>query len=376
MSPRNDDEEQPLVAASLDNKASYQSAANTPNGENINDVHNDGIKPEQPLKVTKGHLLLFVVAILYGTLNVALRGIYDCPDPPSASALSTVRGWMAVVCFAPFLISKKNNNDDATPTTATNNSNIWKVAAELAFWNFGAQGLLNVGLIYIASARAAFLTQLSVVMTPCLAFLTGQRVQSNVWWACGFALAGLVFMSKKEHHDADDGGSSHGFSLGIGDLICLGGALSWSTYLFRLSAVGDQYGEIQLQALKTFFLALLYTVWCVLAIVVSGGASQWVGWNSVAAWAMLFYSALGPGTVADVLQQNGQKTVNATVANIILSLEPVFTAIFGLVLLGEHTTLMEKSRRILDSGSCLGCHYEMMMTIATSFGKISPPPTE
>jgi hypothetical protein len=34
-------------------------------------------------------------------------------------------------------------------------------------------------------------------------------------------------------------------------------------------------------------------------------------------------SALGPGCIADVLQQQGQSTVTATVANILLSLEPV-----------------------------------------------------
>jgi len=261
-----------------------------------------------------------------------------------------VRGWMAVVCFVPFLVVTKtqtNTNAPASTTTSNNNNTakLWRVAAELAFWNFCAQGMLNVGLVYVASARAAFLTQLSVVMTPCLAALSGHRVPSNVWWACGFALAGLIFMSKKED-DAADGGDG-GFSLGLGDLFCLGGALSWSIYLFRLSAVSDQYDEIQLMSRKTFLLAVLYTIWCGLEIVISGGASQWVGWANVAAWAMLFYSALGPGTVADVLQQKGQKTVNATVANIILSLEPVFTAIFGRLLLGEVTSVVEKA------GGCL-----------------------
>jgi drug/metabolite transporter (DMT)-like permease len=77
------------------------------------------------------------------------------------------------------------------------------------------------------------------------------------------------------------------------------------------------------------------------------GDSQWIGWTNLTAWALLFYSALGPGTVADVLQQQGQSRVTATVANIILSLEPVFTALFGRILLGELTTGVEKM------GGCL-----------------------
>jgi hypothetical protein len=37
-------------------------------------------------RITQGHVLLFLVTILYGSLNVALRGVYSLADPPSASA--------------------------------------------------------------------------------------------------------------------------------------------------------------------------------------------------------------------------------------------------------------------------------------------------
>jgi drug/metabolite transporter (DMT)-like permease len=50
---------------------------------------------------------------------------------------------------------------------------------------------------------------------------------------------------------------------------------------------------------------------------------------------LLFYSALGPGTVADILQNKGQLTVSAAEGNVILSMEPVFTSLLGLFLLRE-----------------------------------------
>ena len=70
-------------------------------------------------------------------------------------------------------------------------------------------------------------------------------------------------------------------------------------------------------------------------------ACQWLGWQNLTAWALLLYSALGPGTVADVLQQQGQKEVSASEANVILSLEPVFAALCAQVLMGETTSLVE-----------------------------------
>ena len=67
-----------------------------------------------------------------------------------------------------------------------------------------------------------------------------------------------------------------------------------------------------------------------------------LGWvTHILAWIALLYSALGPGTMADVLQQVGQKDVSAAEANVILSMEPVFSAICAYLLLGEITTTQE-----------------------------------
>jgi drug/metabolite transporter (DMT)-like permease len=48
-----------------------------------------------------------------------------------------------------------------------------------------------------------------------------------------------------------------------------------------------------------------------------------------------------PGTLADILQQNAQKYVSASETNVILSLEPVFTALCAWLMLGEVTSMQE-----------------------------------
>jgi drug/metabolite transporter (DMT)-like permease len=345
------------VLAALEDKTNHH--------DKHKDKHNTKTKTNP---ITQGHVLLFLVAILYGSLNVTLRGIYSLPDPPSASVLSTVRGWMAVFCFVPFLMIRQQTTANNNSTNNNNMTGLVQVAAELALWNFGAQALVNVGLLYIPSARAAFFTQLSVVITPGIAALSGHKIHVNVGVACGIALMGLILLCKNQSSSSSTttnssaGGGGDGFTLGFGDILTLCGAISWSTYIYRLSAVGNRYDNVQLQAWKNVLLATLYSFWCLIQWIWlqqqqqqqypydnhPGQQSQWVGWQHAGmAWVLLFYSALGPGCIADVLQQQGQSTVTATVANILLSLEPVFTAIFGRFLLGELTSGLEKM------GGCL-----------------------
>eukprot|EP00977_Amphora_coffeiformis_P026105 scaffold24048_cov194-Amphora_coffeaeformis.AAC.16 len=393
------------------------------------------------------YLLLWTVAVLYGTLNVTLRAVYALPGPPTASVLSTARGWMAVLCFGPFFVWKhcatqtSNTNTielspmmyhhhhrrrrrrrdhrqyDTLPQTSANPQRdtwdslvldtegndkegdmrgvlsenpstaspkkelqppplqtrtfmlVW-VAFELALWNFGAQALINTGLRTIASAaRAAFETQLSVVFTPLLSIALGRPAPRRVWYACFSALVGLTLLTvtTRATKTKDDGatavnddddyimttttvpGSSlnHAVSFGVADVLCLAGAMSWSMYLFRLSAVGANYSEVNLQALKTLFLAILYSVWCGVAWFRSqqdeAESSPWPGWNNgILAWVLLLYSAAGPGTIADLMQQKAQATISASIANVILSLEPVFTAFLGRLLMDEETSQLEK----------------------------------
>ena len=52
-------------------------------------------------------------------------------------------------------------------------------------------------------------------------------------------------------------------------------------------------------------------------------------------------SAIGPGAVADLLQQKGQQETSASESNIILTMESVFAAVCAFVILGDVSSLQE-----------------------------------
>uniref|UniRef100_A0A7S4EI90 EamA domain-containing protein n=1 Tax=Pseudo-nitzschia australis TaxID=44445 RepID=A0A7S4EI90_9STRA len=388
-----------------------------------------------------GRLVLFLLAVVYGSLNVSMRMIFARPNPPTPSASSTIQGWFAVLCFWPLLWWEKTkrhkeqqqqqnqlliyqrgqknthqkDHKHQTPTWRTlvfgdqNYSSssigshelqkklVW-FALELALWNFGTQALINTSLLVTHGARASFLVTTSVVWTPIVSIFTAeneklQKQQQGrrmvVWLACALALAGTWVISQGENGDVNDDDSlndndnanvsvdaegnsiaeenneislSWSLSPAWGDACCLLAGLCWSLYICRLSASGDSFDETTTQFVKNIILATLYTLWMLasflynnhIVIVANSSSSDtawsslWKGWDAdPMAWGILFYTALGPCTIADVCQQKAQASVPAAEANVILSMEPVFTTLLGLFVLGEQPSQQELMGGIL-----------------------------
>lgn len=280
---------------------------------------------------------------------------------------------MTVVCLLPIAVMTGRRNalsytnssglptitaDPATaksvPSSCSKVSFYW-FAFELAVFNFGTQGLLNIGLLTTKSARSAFFTQLSVVLTPILtAAVAALRresivVKPRVWIACFVALFGLYVLSSSSSSDNssghDEGSSGLQLTLSPGDWCCLGSAFSWSYYIYRLSDWGDRYDESQTMLVKNIFMALLYSAWTLLSFLrnYSSGSdvSLWENWKDPVSLAVLFYTALSSGAISDILQQKAQAVVPAAESNVLLSLEPVFSALLGLCLLAEVPSLRE-----------------------------------
>ena len=396
-----------------------------------------------------GRITLFSLAFVYGSLNISMRLVYARPDPPTASASSAIQGWLTVLCFLPLLkwqqqqgstasssspaidsnnkkekqvsilsyhlpittttmeknTSSSRNTVDRSKIERTQRNKLWRLALELAVFNFATQALINISLVLTPGARASFLVQMSVVLTPIVSVVLFRTTSNkHIWIACLVAVTGLfvlsysppspsllssphtsinnpneVIMNATNHNNSDDYYTSYyryssSFSLSWGDYCCLTAALCWSYYICKVSASGRHFDETKLQFTKNIILAVLYTVWMAISCLhqpkygitaastkaddkIHNGTSDtdtdydgtsivsqllWKGWKKdPIGWIILFYTALFPCTIADIYQQKAQAVVPAAETNVILSLEPVFTTILGLLLLGESPSLQE-----------------------------------
>jgi drug/metabolite transporter (DMT)-like permease len=170
--------------------------------------------------------------------------------------------------------------------------------------------------------------------------MTGDRVAGITWVGCLLALAGVVALGFDGGGSAAAAASSVG--LNLGDIIALIGAAAYSLYIFRIGAFAkDGLPGNMTQAWKTVILAVLYCVWAFfdvakfLTAAPGTVAAPWAGWTNPLAWGVLAFTAIVPGYLADVCQAKGQESVSASESQVLLAGEPLFAAVFGLVLLGE-----------------------------------------
>eukprot|EP00931_Biecheleriopsis_adriatica_P123799 TRINITY_DN98882_c0_g1_i1.p1 TRINITY_DN98882_c0_g1~~TRINITY_DN98882_c0_g1_i1.p1 ORF type:complete len:430 (-),score=91.45 TRINITY_DN98882_c0_g1_i1:38-1288(-) len=295
--------------------------------------------------------LLVLVAALYGSLGICIRVMYSLPGPPTPAALSLVRQVLTVVVFIPVMYS----SGAGSVTEGVFRRSFWACAAELAAWDLGAQGLMNVGLLFTSATRASFFAQLSLVVTPVLSLLNGQSVASATWFGCAVATFGTLLLGADGTAHAEPSVSADVPALGgfnLGDLLCCGAATAWSAYIYRISSFSRlKLPSVPLQAAKTALLAVFYAGWLVVDMALlrqCAFADLWPGWNSAIAWSVLLFSAIGPGALGDVWMQHASDKVCAATANVVLSTEPIFAAVFGSVFLGEHL-----GRLGLAGGACI-----------------------
>jgi len=133
------------------------------------------------------------------------------------------------------------------------------------------------------------------------------------------ALAGAYCLS---------GGEGEGFSMAAGDLLVICSAVFFSLHILVIDHFSPQVYGIQLSCVQFFVTGLISLA---LALVFEG-----LDWRALlAAWGPLLYTGVLSSGVAYTLQIVGQKGTNPTVASLLMSLESVFAAVSGWVLLGE-----------------------------------------
>lgn len=182
---------------------------------------------------------------------------------------------------------------------------------------FGGASLQQMGLVGTTAGKAGFITGLYVVLVPIMGLLIGRKTSWLNWTGVVLAVIGLYLLSVRE-----------GFSISSYDLVVLMGALLWAVHVHLVAYFSPRVGALRLAIFQFLVCGVL-----------SLGAAVFFESPTLEGlqdgWLPLLYGSFLSVGVAHTLQVVAQRKTAPSHAAIIMSLEGMFAALGGWLILGE-----------------------------------------
>ncbi len=182
---------------------------------------------------------------------------------------------------------------------------------------FGGSSFQQFGVVHTTAGKAGFITGLYVVLVPLLGLLRGMKTRREIWWGAMLAALGLYLLSGKGW-----GG------IALGDGLVLVGTLFWASHVLAVGWLAPRVNPLALAVLQFLVCSLLATAGALIFEELPPNAVK------NAAVPLLYAGLLSVG-VAYTLQIVGQRKAHPAHAALILSMEGVFAALGGWVILSE-----------------------------------------
>lgn len=209
----------------------------------------------------------------------------------------------------------------------------WKSWADPALWRsgvicglalFAASSLQQIGLVYTDAGKAGFLTAMYIVFVPFLGLFLGQRPGRNALLSLIPAIVGLYLLS-----------CTSVSGINKGDVLLLLCAVAFSVQILLIDRHCAGLDGLKLNCIQALVAAVLSVPWALLTETVDAS-------RIASCWLPLGYAGVLSMGVAYTLQIVGQKRVAPSAAALLMSLESVFAALFGWLLLHETMTRAEE----------------------------------
>ncbi len=290
-------------------------------------------------KARRYSLLLVLAAFIWGTAFVAQSMGMDHIGPCTFNATRSFIGSVALLPVIWFFSRRKKAEGTGKPEK----KEFWLLdkallagGAACGLMLSGGSLLQQMGLTSTTAGKAGFLTSLYIVLVPVLGVFLGRRAGFKVWIGVAIALVGAYLLSGDI--------SGEGFSVAAGDLLVILSAVFFSFHILVIDRFSPKVDGVMLSCVQ-FFVAGAVSL--VFALIFEKPTFA----QLLPAWGPLLYTGVLSSGVAYTLQIVGQQNVDPTVASLLMSLESVFAALSGWVVLGQPLSLRETMGCILVFGA-------------------------
>ena len=282
----------------------------------------------------RADLLLLLTALIWGTAFIAQKQANSSIAPISFVG---ARFLLSCLVIAPLAFHEHRKN--RLPLSMADVG----LASQIGLLLFIGAILQQIGLISTTATNAGFLTALYVVLVPFVVWaMNGARPRLLVLTACVLSVAGAWLLTQ-------DGQARHWNS---GDALILASDVIWAIWICLVPI-------FMRRADRPYFLAFIqFAITAVLGLVAGFALEPYPADGLAGALPSILYTGIFSGGVAYTLQIFAQKHTPPAEAALIMSLESVFAAIAGAMLLSERLT----------APALLGCALILLGVVLVEIG--------
>lgn len=291
-------------------------------------------------KTLTSELLLLVAALIWGTTFVAQRTGMDHLGPLTYNGCRFGLGGLSLL--AVLLLQNKNRQMKFNPVQR---KDLAMAGLFVGLALFAGATLQQKGLVTTTAGKGGFITGLYVVLIPLIGLFLGHRISLNIWAGAALAVAGLYFLC-----------ITPSVTIERGDGLVLAGTLFWAIHVLLVGYYARR--------VEVFLLAMIQLFVCSACSFVGAAATETISISGIVGGIIpILYGGILSAAVAFSIQVYCQRTCPAAPAAIIMSMETVFAALAGWIVLGEQ----------LSARNLIGC---ALMLAGMLVVQLFPPAAE
>ena len=266
--------------------------------------------------VLKSSVLLLITSAIWGFAFVAQRvGM----NYVGAFTFNGVRFGLGAFSLVPLIIFYKEKGKNKEKNKSFKSVFLSGLFTGLIV--FLASSFQQVGLIGTTAGKAAFITGLYIVFVPIMGIFLKRHIGMSSWFGAVIAVIGLYFLCV-----------TNNFSIAYSDLLELGSAFFFAIQIILIDIFSKKFDTLKL--------AFFQFITCSVLSLITATLFENITMNGILQAAIpILYGGIFSVGIAYTLQIIAQKNAEPTHAAIIMSMESVFAAIGGFLVLNEYLSL-------------------------------------
>lgn len=287
-------------------------------------------------KRIKSDLLLFITAIIWGSAFVAQKSGGEI----GAFTFNGIRTFIGGLSLIPVIVLMSGfNKKKSEPEKETKEQRKAMFAGGIScgILLFIASTLQQYGIAYTTAGKAGFITSLYTILVPIIAILIGKKVRPVIWICVVAGLIGLYLLCVP---------SGEVFSLQTGDVLFFLCAVIFAIHILVVDHFSPKTNGVKMSCIQ-FLVA--GGIGIIMMFIFENPSIKVITEN----WFTILYAGIFSCGIAYTLQILGQKEADPADASLILSLESVFSAITGAIILHEYMNSKEIIGCMLILGAVL-----------------------